>query len=150
MQLIEQRTDHDCLICCFAMAIGWSYDDVLSKLAPLNVDVRIEGVKFDHEFMRRLGLDLTYSNGFPIGNAVNRVKMWETSAEAFTFQAWGRRAILGVPSLNFMGRSHAIYWHYDTLFDPSTKLKYTAFDQLKATEVVFFKEGGQGAIIGPV
>ena len=64
----------------------------------------------------------------------------EISEEYFRDMLWGRRALLSVPSLNYEGGFHMIYWHYDKVYDPSTKKVYTSFDQLRPREIIVFME----------
>jgi len=54
---------------------------------------------------------------------------------------WGRRALIQVPSLNFGGEQHVVYWDGSSLFDPSTKNQYDKLEALPMTGyITWFNE----------
>jgi hypothetical protein len=136
--LIPQRTHHDCAICCMAMVTGRSYEDVLATVGDTFDPER--GMRRDQEAMKRLGFSYTFDNGEPVGDITFFRRGYEISPEYFLRHAWGRRALLTVPSLNKEGGWHMVYWDGLTLFDPSSRTRYERFVDLKPTEMILFLE----------
>lgn len=99
-KLIEQRGKSDCVICCVAMAVGRTYDEVsaLTNMGDF-------GLSHSAEFwlLRRFG--------------------W-TPIRLFGFRPM-YPSIVTVASLNLPGRLHAVWWDGDRLFDPSPMEKHT-------------------------
>lgn len=148
VRLIKQRPGRgDCAVCCLAMLTGIPYDKVVKLIG--NTYHPDKGMMDDDTALERLGLrkkhipvkglkgafHIEYVDYKPLYG-----KPYELSAEYWVDQIWGRRALLSVPSLNYKNGSHMVYWHYDRLFDPSTKKTYKEFKELKPTEIVLFME----------
>jgi len=55
---------------------------------------------------------------------------------------WGRRALIQVPSLNFGGEQHVVYWDGSSLFDAaSAPRQYTKLEELPMTGyITWFNE----------
>lgn len=141
-ELIRQRTGHDCAICTIAMALCRSYDEVhAAGLESKGFDPEV-GTRSEQAILKVLGLSTAYENGRPVGDFVDSRKGYETSTESFRDRAWGRRAILTVPSLNIPGGWHSVYWDGSMLFDPCLLKTYETFDQLHPTEMILFRECG--------
>jgi hypothetical protein len=95
-KFVQQRNDHDCVIACLAMWTGHDYDDVASRLVRVNDGVCLwEAVKYLRS----------------VGQPARRSIWWFHT----------HRAILDLPSLNFVGGMHAVYWDGERLFDPNEK-----------------------------
>lgn len=143
--LVVQRVGSDCSICAIAMLSGRAYEEIV-ELAGKDYDPN-KGMWSVQGTLERLGLSHAYENGQPIGDFVQLHKGFEISAEFFRSLAWGRRALISVPSLNIPGGFHMVYCDGRTVFDPSPKQRYERFDQLLPVELVLFREagGGQGA-----
>ncbi len=140
--LIRQRTRHDCAICTIAMALDRAYDEVhAAGVESKGFDPEV-GTRSEQGILKHLGLSSTYENGRAVGDFIDTRKGYETSTEAFRDRAWGRRAILTVPSLNIVGGWHSVYWTGSQLLDPCLLKTYESFDQLHPTEMILFRECG--------
>jgi hypothetical protein len=91
---VQQRNDHDCVIACLAMWMDRDYDEIAKAVLRVNEGVCL----WDAVSYMRV-------NGIP----ARRSSWWFHS----------HKAILDVPSLNFVGGMHAIYWDGERLFDPN-------------------------------
>lgn len=98
-EIINQRTDKDCVIASFAMWLKKPYEEIMAKAVELNVIPNEEGMTNDAEDI--LG------KGF--GMKLARMRYYA-----------GVEGILCVPSLNFPLKSHAVYVHHYVLHDPQT------------------------------
>lgn len=137
-KLIQQRTAHDCAICCMAMLTGRTYEDVIGAVGDAFDPDR--GMRREQEALKRLGFAYTFENGEPTGDIVCKHRGWVLDPKFFRDFAWGRRALLSVPSLNYPDGWHMIYWDGVTVFDPSTLKTYERWDQLRPEEMVLFRE----------
>jgi hypothetical protein len=138
-ELVIQRTTHDCSPCCLAMALELPYDQIIS-LAGKDFDPE-KGMWSVQGVLERAGLSHAYENGHPVGDFVQRHRGYEISAAYFRDLAWGRRALLSVPSLNFGGH-HMVFFDGRKVWDPSPLKTYTDFSQLLPDELVLFRERG--------
>ncbi len=92
--LVQQRNDSDCVIACLAMWTGRDYDEVAASVVRLNGGVCLwEAV--------------TYLRS--VGQQARRSIWWFHT----------HRAILDLPSVNFVGGMHAVYWDGEQIFDPN-------------------------------
>jgi len=139
VELVRQRCLTDCGVCCLAMASGRPYEDVLAAIGDAYDPEK--GMRYTGDALKRLGFAYTFENGEAVGDIVVRRRGFEISPEYFRAMAWGRRALLSVPSLNRENAWHMIYWDGRHVFDPSTARTYTSFADLKPEELVLFREG---------
>ena len=123
-----------------AMLTGRDYEDVLATVGDAFEPER--GMRYDQDALKRLGFAYTFQNGHPVGDVVCRHR-GILSAEAFRGFAWGRRALLSVPSLNREGGWHMVYYDGRAVFDPSPLKSYRCFEELMPDELVLFREGPQ-------
>lgn len=142
--LIVQRTPTQCVIATIAMATGRPYDEVLAAALASNEFDEALGCKSEAKVLEHLGYSNRFEDGFPVGDFRWMLKAYQISAEFFRDQAWGRRAIMAVPSLNITGGSHSVYWDGYSVFDPNptVRRRYTAWKELLPTEMIVFRERG--------
>jgi hypothetical protein len=134
---IRQRSPHDCGICAIAMATGRSYEDVLAVAGD---NYRPDsGIHNEWELLERLGLVQGGHDGTPEGDFVH-VDSGAIRPAWFRILAWGRRAIMAVPSLNTEGSFHLIYFDGGRVFDPHPNKRYIHFAQLEPVELILFRE----------
>jgi hypothetical protein len=138
-KLVQQRNLTDCVICSLAMATDLSYETVLEKVGDL-YDIK-EGLRYESKALNRLGFSNEYENGQSIGDFTTYYRGFYISPEFFLSTAWGRRALLSVPSLNFAGKWHMLYVDGRKVYDPSTLDRYERYDQLKPEYITVFREG---------
>ncbi len=135
--LIKQRNASDCAICCIAMATGKAYEEVL-EAAGEDFDPE-RGLRSEHAVLTRLGLSYGFEKGEPVGDFVSYHRGL-LSAEFFRNFAWGRGALVTVPSLNIQGGWHMVFWDGHHVLDPSEGKTYSEFGQLMPDELVLFRE----------
>lgn len=135
--MVKQRADDDCAVCSIAMATGLPYEEVLEKIGDAYKPG--EGMYHPSIALERLGFKYTFENGIPVGDIVCKHR-GILSPDFFRSFAWGRRALLSVPSLNIPGGMHMVYWDGAQVFDPSNKKIYTEWKQLLPTHIVLFRE----------
>lgn len=133
--VIKQRDEYDCGICCIAMATARDYDEVLSKVGDLYNPCA--GISQEAKALGLLGCNWT---GLASADIIGISLSANLSPKRFRLTAWGRRAIMLVPSLNKPGSSHFIYWDGRQIFDPSNKLTYRDFSELEPTRLNLFGE----------
>lgn len=139
--LVQQRSPHDCAVCCMAMLTGRTYEDVRAVIAELLDETgERRGMRNEQEALRRLGFEHSFHHGQPIGDISCTRRGFEISPEYYRGAAWGRRALMSVPSLNFSGSWHMIFWDGSRIWDPSPLTAYTTFEQLRPDEMVLFRE----------
>jgi hypothetical protein len=138
MSIIVQRTGSDCAICCMAMLTGRSYEDVLSTVGDAFDPER--GMREEQKALDRLGFRHEFERGEAVGDMVCTHRGYAISPEFYRSMAWGRRALMSVPSLNSQRGWHMIYFDGATVFDPSPLKRYTSFDELRPDEIVLFQE----------
>jgi hypothetical protein len=136
--LVQQRTPHDCAICCMAMLTGRAYEDVLATVGDAFDPEK--GMGHEGQALERLGFDHTFANGVPVGDFTCCHRGYAVSPEFFRDFAWGRRALMNVPSLNRPGGWHMIYWDGAKVWDPSILKTYDQWAQLRPEEMVIFRE----------
>jgi hypothetical protein len=137
---IEQRNSSDCGICCIAMALALPYEEVLAAAHDCwSVE---NGLKSESKVLERLGLNGSFFNGHPCGDFVC-FHSDILSPHFFLNFAYGRRALMTVPSLNHEGLWHMVYWDGTDVHDPSRFKKYVLFCDLKPREMVLFRESPQ-------
>lgn len=132
---VPQRLTSDCSICCIAMVSGKTYEEVIEAAGDDFVPAGPQSGMWS--------VQKTLTNlGFNRDDFQELHRGYEISPEYFLGIAWGRRALISVPSLNKKGGWHHVYCDGtgETLFDPSTRKKYTHWDQLKPDELIIFRE----------
>ena len=137
--LVKQRTRMNCAICCMAMLTGRDYDDVMAAVGDAYNPVK--GMRYDQKALKRLGFTFSHEKGQPMGGAVVFMR-GILAPDFFLHMAWGRRALISVPSLNYSDSTHMVFCDGERVFDPSPRLIYVQFYQLKPDEVVLFQEAG--------
>lgn len=141
--LVQQRTPHDCGPCCLAMLTGRDYEDVVKVIGDaFTPSGDRPGLRDEAEALTRLGYTYKFKNGelTADSNFVNRSRGWEISPEYFRSEMWGRRALVSVPSLNFPGKLHMVFWDGARIWDPSVLKVYIAFNELLPKGLVLFRE----------
>lgn len=138
--LVPQRTTSDCSICCFAMALGRTYEEVLAAVGAHYDPTK--GLANEYEALKDLGLKCKFENGELTDDSEFCVKRrdWCIHPQLLRSWVWGRRAIITVPSLNNEDGFHVVYYDGKNLFDPSTKNRYVNFTDLFPDEVIVFRE----------
>lgn len=136
--LVPQRTPSDCGICCLAMLTGVPYETVVERVGDAFDPER--GMRYEQRALERLGFSSKYENGVPVGDFVHMHRMWAFAPEFFRSYMFGRRALVTVPSLNFEGKWHMVYWSHGKVHDPSVGKTYERLDQLLPQEIILFKE----------
>lgn len=113
----DERQRKDCFLCCAAMASGRSYDDAWALLddglrACLSPDAKgPKGTECD-AVLERIG--------FSKGDYRLLFMLPEYATTGFLRNMlWGRRALIQVPSKNYRGEHHIVYWDGTELHDPS-------------------------------
>ena len=127
--LVRQRMPTDCGVCCLAMLTGRSYEHVLAAIADA----------FEFESGLRRSQVALERLGFAADDFVCRHRII-LAPEFFREFAWGRRALLTVPSRNRPGQWHMVYCEGATIFDPSPHLTYERWSDLRQEEIVLFRE----------
>lgn len=142
MGTIKQRADDglqrkDCFLCCAAMAAGKSYDDSWGALTDdLREVMHVRGPKDKEcaEVLRLLGL------GEAIRDYTILFRLPEFGTVGFMRNMlWGRRAMIQVPSKNYDGEMHIVYWDGRELHDPSN-LRLYAWIEVEPVYVWLFDE----------
>jgi hypothetical protein len=136
-ELVKQRTNTDCVICCLSMATGISYDSILQAIGPVYQKIVLrEGVKeqHDHFILEALGYKMneeyvrrTYS---PHWGTLGFVKNC----------LWRRRAIINCLSMNQKDMTHAVYWDGEQLLDPSNKKTYKTLEEVEPIDFILFDD----------
>lgn len=128
--MIKQRLPTDCAICTIAMALGKQYDEVMAAAVARGAFDPAEGVRREYHIIEQFGLKMM--TDFRV---LHRMQL---APEYFRDLAWGRPAILAVPSLNIDGGSHSVYWSGTDLFDPCTLKTYSGWNELRPDEIILF------------
>lgn len=131
--LVRQKRKYDCVLACLAMATGKEYDLMFSGDFTQEVeDAHGTGKKGLHDKAFELaGLvrDIDFKSVY-CGNVAR------AHVESML---WRRRAMIQVPSLNYKGASHYVYWDGEQLFDPSGLQRYQWLDHLTFEWVSIFR-----------
>jgi hypothetical protein len=147
-ELIRQRGERDCYLCCLAMATSRSYNSIAAALS--NEELQ----EMNHEGSYGALLDkLRTVCGLKEGTDFRSI-LWATIGErsgtagarpgVMRALLWGRRAIIQVPSLNYENQMHVIYWDGHQLFDPSNKKTYDVWDEVPMNNyITIFNEASK-------
>jgi hypothetical protein len=139
--LVKQRTSHDCALACMAMLTGKSWAETNAIIGHLVVyDGNRPGMRDDQQALKLLGFDYSFENGASVGDISCTHRGFYISPEFYRSMAWGRRALLTVPSLNIPGGWHMVYYDGHNLFDPSLGKTYGDFNKLLPEEIIVFRE----------
>lgn len=136
--LVPQRSPCDCGVACLAMLTGRDYDDVVAVVGDAFDPER--GLESEQTALNRLGFSCTFQDGEPVGDYIVHSKPFCISSSYLRFMLWGRRALVTVPSLNYNGGAHMVYFDGRDVFDPSTLKRYERYKQLEPTSLVLFRE----------
>lgn len=116
------------------MATGHTYEEVMEKGLATKAFHPEDGCSREYSILEALGLK----------QSVHFRVMWHGVLDPNWFKdiAWGRRAIMSVPSLNKENGWHSIYWTGAEIVDPSGQKTYAATDwaRLKPREIIIFNE----------
>lgn len=133
--LIKQRSNYDCALAVLAMASGKQYEEI-----------------FDAEFCARIeekqtctGDDLLEAYrraGFVKGENLRTISTAHAMPHLPLQLIWGRRAMIQVPSLNYKGSEHFVYWDGKEILDPSNKQVYRYLQNIVPTYIIVFDEAG--------
>lgn len=129
-----QRRDYDCVLACLSMATELPYDTLWTGNFRQEVeDAKGTGKGDLHERA------LKYAGMVP---KVNYISVYTQHApqDLVKKMLWGRRALIQVPSLNYEGASHYVYWDGADLHDPSRKQQYRFLDTLSPEWVYLLKD----------
>ena len=133
--MIQQREKSDCAICTIAMALGRSYDEVMTAaMANEKWPAYVPGVGTRSEYSIIEQLGLKQMEHFRV------LHRGPLAPEYFLHFSWGRRAILAVPSLNIENSFHSVYWSGSELFDPCRLKTYSEWKVLRPDEIILFAE----------
>lgn len=142
--LVPQREKMDCGICVFAMATGRDYEDVKAALG--DAWSAENGLRRLHDCIERLGLGRWREiepgkpgRIFDSPDVQVRYRGYEVAPKFFRDFAWGRRAIMCVPSLNLPSGLHMVWVEHEQVFDPSRGKTYD-WDALAPEEIILFRE----------
>jgi hypothetical protein len=134
-ELITQRRDRDCYLCCVSMAASVSHAYIRGKLTHeelAEMDLKGTSGPLLEKIMSIAGLTRgthfqSIHAGYLLTDAHDLV---ELKTKMLRLLLWGRRAIIQVPSLNLDNEMHVVYWDGSALFDPSTKLRYERWEDV--------------------
>lgn len=122
METIKQRAEKDCFLCCLAMAIGVTYEEMQRRLGTKFVEhVCKSGLVGRRDIERAFG-------GMGLIDQLHYRVLFilpEYASTGFIRNIlWGRRACFQVRSKNYAGEHHIVFWNGEMLHDPSNKLTY--------------------------
>lgn len=135
MRIFKQRAIYDCLLACIATAVQRDYGDIW----PVDFLEAVEDAKGTYGDNVTKAFSLAGLNHNTDYWTVGVAWGWERNA-ALRNLLHGRRAILQVPSLNYQGAQHMVYWNGETLYDPSNDQVYQRLDQCSPSYVFIFNE----------
>ena len=137
--MVKQRFDgdvqrKDCFLCCAVMAAGADYDAIWSLLDDqVRTAISTTGAFGNHcnhilELLKFERMQVGARTGNPTDEPGDYYVLFILPEYATTGflrnMLWGRRALIQVPSKNYKGEQHIIYWDGAALFDPSNLRTY--------------------------
>lgn len=153
MNHVYQRGSHDCGVAALAMFCDTTYEEMLTMcLEKENEDDEYPiyregwGMSKERAILKRLGLwDYPSQLGKDAPFKVMKFpKPHAIEAEYFRNIAWGRRALMMVPSLNVEGGYHFVCYDGYKVLDPNDpttgKKVYTKLEELKPIEMWVMRE----------
>lgn len=121
------------------MIVGRPYEEVAAAIGDVYDPER--GIANTSMALARLGIPQVYHADLHQPSPGHYfMHRYVVGPEYLRMFAWGRRALMSVPSLNHEGGSHLIFWNGLRVFDPSRLKTYTDFDQLLPNELTLFRE----------
>lgn len=137
--MIKQRNYKDCGICSLAMLLDKPYHVINKDVRSLH-KIKYPNKKFDgiddtieqmiawkHGFKFKTHVDIDWKFDFKKG-------YWaKVAGKKYNIKklVGNKKSILSVPSINFKGYGHCIYWDGEKLHDPSNLKRYTAKSAFK-------------------
>ena len=111
-ELVPQRDGRDCVVCCLAMALGLTYEEILDHLPPgcsyfEETDVGLQ-TPHAHAILKRNCYGFKFI--FPESDPSDGTVMPKVGDEP---------ALITIRSLNREGSTHMVYWDGEELYDPS-------------------------------
>ena len=97
---VFQRSDQDCLLCCFAMFAGLDYDQAAASAQKLHPAYAPLSTPMSHALMRRMA----HEAGLALLSSI--------------YMDWRFPGIVGVVSLTQEECGHALFWDGQALIDP--------------------------------
>ena len=137
---IKQRADKDCFLCCLAMTLGISYEEMERRLGREFVShVAANGLVGSKDLATAFG-------GLGLVRELHYRVLYilpEYITTGFLRNIlWGRRSCLQVRSKNYPGEHHIIYWDGEALHDPSNKKTYE-WQEVEPIYIWLFSEGAR-------
>lgn len=136
--LVRQSSSYDSLLACISMAIECDYKILWSKDFIKKIE-RSQGLLEN--------LDQFYiDKAFQTASLTKNKDYWCILTFAILDKNLlemllnGRRAILEVPSLNYMDSRHFVYWDGSEVQDPSLLQVYRWIEQLYPSRIWIFNE----------
>lgn len=137
---MKQRNLKDCAICCLSMALGVSYkkikDDVMSANKIMYGDRhKFDGttIEVEHLILWKYGINHDFIEKKWVCSLSNGLLQ---KMPPFRRKIRNKRALLTVPSLNFNGKYHAVYWDGRKIHDPSNLRCYDTASALSAVVAI--------------
>ena len=120
-EMVKQRHEKDCFLCCLAMALDLSLEALIARLGDELRERVITKGSYDKDVEATFAaLDLAVDRDFK-----RLFILPEYGTTGFIRNLlWGRRACIQVRSKNYAGEMHIVYWDGAALFDPSNKRTY--------------------------
>lgn len=131
--LVQQRATYDCVLACLAMATGKDYGLIFGPDFCAEVE-KAQGTGKGDLHERAFALA-----GLEAKRDSISVYCGMAPTQIVKKLLWGRRALVQVPSLNFEGASHYVYWNGECVLDPSTKQRYHWLDSMAPEWVALLK-----------
>jgi hypothetical protein len=130
--LVRQRSSDDCVIACVAMALSLRYDHVFNVAVNEGLYSSGSGIRNEMRLLVALGIpskDFHLTHRGALDPAFMRHIMW------------GRRALITVPSRNYPGGWHMIYYNGRDILDPTLDhYKYEKFEEVEPDSFTVFRE----------
>jgi hypothetical protein len=122
--LINQKTNDQCVIASVAMATGLDYDYVLNVASISGAYTSSSGT---HASSILNHLDVCYKNVYDHNHRISN-SFWRE-------MLFGRRAILSVKSVNNEGGTHSIFWDGFKILDPQNGNTFDDIEKKFFTEI---------------
>lgn len=136
--LVPQRVDADCVLCCVAMLTARPYAQVRSLAGALFDERR--GIRDEMELLEAAGFSNAWKVGLFEGDALNLTR-GDMAHDAFRTFAWGRHALIFVPSRHRDDLWHMVYWDGREVRDPDPAQPYRRFEEMLPEAMILFADG---------
>lgn len=133
----KQRLTTDCGICSLAMLAGINYEEAIA-IAGDDFDP-LKGMKRFEKSLEKLGYIRQIINGDDVGDYTLTYRQHCISPQYYRQFAWGHKALVTLPSLNYLGGTHMIYYDGWKVFDPSPLKTYENFTDLLPDELIIMR-----------